>query len=430
MRLNTFLLSSAALMASATVGLAADLPSKKAAPVDYVRVCTIGSFTGFVVPGSDTCLKVGGWMRYTAKWTEPRWTTPGNGRAANGLVQQARASLKMDARTTTEYGLLRGFYDIRVDQGGSAVIDKAYIQFAGLHAGKIQSLFDFYADDASYGDAGLGSDHSAIALGYTASFGGGFYGVISLEDPSPVRTGLTYGDKLPYYGGQRAPDLVAAVGVEQSWGAAKLSGAVHQMYTPNVVGAAGTPFAGVSTANTEYGYAIQGGVKINLPALGAGDALFLQAAYADGAVAYLGLPGTAFGSLGGGSYSSAYDFAYNKAGGLKRTTGYNVLAAFEHSWSPTFFSNVFGGYTVYDPSKQFIGGDYIAYNPAGASFVARKAEVIQVGANVAWKPVKNFQIAVEATYFDVKLNRAVTVAGAPKKSDNAWQSLLRIQRDF
>ena len=175
---------------------------------------------------------------------------------------------------------------------------------------------------------------------------------------------------------------------------------------------------------------MQGGLKINLPALGAGDALFLQAAYADGAVAYLGLPGTAFGALGGGSYSSAYDFAYNNVGGLKRTTGYNVLAAFEHSWSPTFFTNVFGGYTVYDPGKQFIAGDYRAYNATGASFVARKAEVIQVGANVTWKPVKGLLIAAEATYFDAKLNRSVPVSTIVKKSDNVWQALLRIQRDF
>ena len=63
MRIHSLFLSSAALVASATVGLAADLPSKKAAPVDYVKVCTIGAFTGFVIPGSDTCLKVGGFVQ-------------------------------------------------------------------------------------------------------------------------------------------------------------------------------------------------------------------------------------------------------------------------------------------------------------------------------------------------------------------------------
>lgn len=432
MRISSLFLSSAALLASATLGQAADLPSKKAAPVDYVKVCSIGgSFTGFVIPGSDTCLKMGGWMRYTAKYSQPYWTgKPGNGRNANGLVQQARASLKMDARTTTEYGLLRGFYDIRVDQGGSAVIDKAYIQFAGLHAGKIQSIFDFYADDASYGDAGLGSDHSSIALGYTYQFGGGFYAAISLEDPSATR-----GSQAAGYAGQRAPDFVGAVGADMSWGSFKLSGAAHQLYTSNAafVLANGST---INSASSEYGYAVQGGVKINLPALGPSDALFLQAAYADGAVSYLGLPGTSFGHLvGGTTHNSAYDFGFDRNGSVKKTKGWNVTAALEHVWSPNWATNVFGGYTVYDPGKTSASAvSYVAYSATGVAIEARKAEVAQVGANLTWTPVKNFRIAGEVTYFNVKLDKGVSYnTAAPtvyKKSDSSVQTLLRIQRDF
>ena len=64
MKLIKSLLLGTAAGFAATAGVqAADLPSKKAAPVDYVRVCTIGSFTGFVIPGSDVCLKVGGFVR-------------------------------------------------------------------------------------------------------------------------------------------------------------------------------------------------------------------------------------------------------------------------------------------------------------------------------------------------------------------------------
>ena len=40
--------------------------------------------------------------------------------------------------------------------------------------------------------------------------------------------------------------------------------------------------------DTEYGFAVQGGVKINLPFIAAGDVLWLQAAYAQGAINYLG----------------------------------------------------------------------------------------------------------------------------------------------
>ncbi len=51
MRISSFLLGSAAALSVAGGAFAADLPSTKAAPVEYVRVCTIGEVTGFVVPG-------------------------------------------------------------------------------------------------------------------------------------------------------------------------------------------------------------------------------------------------------------------------------------------------------------------------------------------------------------------------------------------
>ena len=73
MKLIKSLLLGTAAGFAATAGVqAADLPSKKAAPVDYVRVCTIGSFTGFVIPGSDVCLKIGGFVRYQYTYSQPQ----------------------------------------------------------------------------------------------------------------------------------------------------------------------------------------------------------------------------------------------------------------------------------------------------------------------------------------------------------------------
>jgi hypothetical protein len=393
MRISTLFLSSAALLASATLGQAADLPSKKAAPVDFVKVCNINNaFTGFVIPGTDTCLKVGGFVRYQSTFNEPKWTGVGagrvNGRTANAVSFAAKASLKLDARQTTEYGLLRSFADIRVDQSGSAAIDKAYIQFGGLHAGLIQSVFDFYADDASYGSAGLGSDHSAVSLGYTAQFGGGLYGVVAVEDATTTRVGGAFA-------GQRAPDLVAAFGAEQSWGSAKLSAALHQL-------------SDKGGSSNEYGYAVQAGVKILVPALGASDALFLQAAYADGATAYLGKAGPGFGNLAGSTSLADYSIVNS---GIKSVTGYNVTAAFEHAFSSTVFGNVFGGYTVYDSNN-----------------LCNKAEVVQAGVNLTWIPVKGFKVGAEVSMYSSKFANA-PIAGL-KKSGDSVQSLIRIQRDF
>src|SRR3954451_13086677 len=106
------LLSTGALFSVATAAQAADLPSRKAEPVDYVRICTLGSFTGFVIPGTDVCLKVGGFVRYqyTVNQVQHGFRyVPGVGgynsvtgfSQANGNGQRTDASLKLDARTET-----------------------------------------------------------------------------------------------------------------------------------------------------------------------------------------------------------------------------------------------------------------------------------------------------------------------------------------
>lgn len=62
--IQSLLLATAAGLAATAGVQAADLPARKAAPVDDARLCTMGSFTGFVIPGSDICLKIGGFVRY------------------------------------------------------------------------------------------------------------------------------------------------------------------------------------------------------------------------------------------------------------------------------------------------------------------------------------------------------------------------------
>src|ERR1700689_4816216 len=41
---------------------AADLPTLKAAPIAYVMTCNVGGMAGFVIPGSDTCLRISGYV--------------------------------------------------------------------------------------------------------------------------------------------------------------------------------------------------------------------------------------------------------------------------------------------------------------------------------------------------------------------------------
>ncbi len=60
--IKSLLLGSAAGIVAAATAQAADLPTRKAAPVEYVRVCNVGGITGWTLPGSDTCLKLSGYI--------------------------------------------------------------------------------------------------------------------------------------------------------------------------------------------------------------------------------------------------------------------------------------------------------------------------------------------------------------------------------
>jgi hypothetical protein len=482
MKLIKSLLLGTAAGFAATAGVqAADLPSKKAAPVDYVRVCTIGSFTGFVIPGSDICLKIGGFVRYqyTYNQTQHAFTyVPGTTLGYPGLPgrfisagsgQSATASIKLDARTTTEYGLLRSFADMRIGQsspqfpgGGSqgAAIDKAYIQFGPWSFGKFQSFFDFYAD-AFNNIGGLGSDVSVVGAAYSFNFGNGFFVTAALEDrpqtgingvvafPStafglasitPASTNPSVTFNSPFYNtsayGYRVPDAVVQLLWDpgaNGWGSAQLSGAVHQARVTSGVNPLLTNQLDVST---KYGWAIQGGVKVNLGMLGAGDTAYVQAAYTQGALSYIGIGN---GTSNGGftinpvsniiATSDAYAVGFG--GSTKLAEGFNVLAAIDHYWAPNFDTALWGSYTrVNNPSNVIFTG--------GGAATVPDYYYWQLGAQATWVPVKGIKFAGTVNWYQVNRSNAVqdfvtvgpTTYNVAKKDANGIQAALRIQRDF
>ena len=59
------LMGSAAGLMAVSAAQAADLPVK-AAPVEYVKVCSLYGAGFWYVPGTDTCMKIGAWLRVEA----------------------------------------------------------------------------------------------------------------------------------------------------------------------------------------------------------------------------------------------------------------------------------------------------------------------------------------------------------------------------
>jgi hypothetical protein len=233
--------SAAALMgiALAPGARAADLPALQAAPIEYVRICDASGAGFFYIPGTDTCLRVGGLVLGELRGFDPSYSVAGtlfygngvphlgkgfvplasqyiNARSRDATDFSALGRVELDARTQSPFGTLRSF--IRVDSyygsNGSAAlgslgqlpnafnttagtsaprdtttINKAFIQFAGLTAGFAQSMFDFYADAYNY--LGLrGSNASVAMFAYTATFGDGFSATLSAEDQPDRRAAI------------------------------------------------------------------------------------------------------------------------------------------------------------------------------------------------------------------------------------------------
>ena len=102
-------------------------PPVKAKPVQYVRICS-GYGDGFsYVPGTDTCVKLGGYLRVQTEYNMGGGATPDGtlGQVAQARYNRAdtndvdfrvRASLTFDARSQTEFGVLRSYVELGIQQ--------------------------------------------------------------------------------------------------------------------------------------------------------------------------------------------------------------------------------------------------------------------------------------------------------------------------
>lgn len=413
----TFKLATAAAMvlASATASNAADLAKKAPAAVDYVKVCDTYGAGFFYIPGSDTCLKIGGYARFNFMGGDesygvsdlPYYGKYGQNRGANAISTSARFQLEVDARSMTEFGLLRAFgaLQFNASSGGStgANPDKAYIQWAGLSAGYKTSNWDFFTGEALggvYGDEQ--HDDTVNLLSYTFGIGNGVTATIGVEDPSFAgRYGGTLASGTNVYGatygGVKAPDVVANINVTQAWGSAQVMAVAHEDYGSTSVNDGG------------WGFAVGAGAKINLPMLGAGDELGIQAAYADGALRYLSdnLSSSNNNNTGKAGFSP-WDFGNNG----DSSTGWSALVGLKHVFTPTVSAAADFGWVSVDLGDS-----------SNISF-----DQYTVRGSVTWTPVKNLAISAGVDYRNTNFNSNGNALGLA--DGDGWAGTLRVQRSF
>src|SRR5215472_16492891 len=123
MTLGRILLVSLCSAASLTIvsgAQAADLPVKAKA-VEYVRVCSLYGQGFFYIPGTDTCIKLGGYLRVDTTFGggiqgTPAWSGDAGqrNRYFNDWASRSRLFFTVDTRTSTEYGLVRTYGEMRL----------------------------------------------------------------------------------------------------------------------------------------------------------------------------------------------------------------------------------------------------------------------------------------------------------------------------
>jgi hypothetical protein len=417
--------------------------------------------------------------------------------------------LTVDTRTATEYGVARTFLEVTFSwtsgsyagtgvggtfysaaaqaggfggvanpsdggiAGGSVGVFFAFIQFAGFTMGKTVSQFDApwtsYPANNFDGLVGGGGTITGVnQLTYTAQFGNGVSGTLSAQDPVAYMQGgllnltgataagmLSGANGISNIAGTRAPELIAALEIDQAWGLFKASIAAHNN-TPGYYGA--TELTGHPNGN--WGFAVQGALSIENIPTGVGDVINLQGIYTDGATRYnlqnivavnysmfrgASLPG-AYQSIG---FANAPDAVYSGTSvasgtGLENVRTWGFRGGYTHNWNPYWNSGFYGAYAAIEYGNN--GKAVICANAVALLALVGTCNpdfnIAQAGIITRWTPVKNMTFSGDFAWTRIDQKYAGTVvaptlAGVAKpaavyelKDQDSFNFLLRAQRNF
>jgi hypothetical protein len=332
---RTFIVGSAATLIAICGAQAADLPAKAKA-IEYVQICSAYGAGFWFIPGTDTCIKLGGYLRVDTTFNggaqgQPAWNgdTGQQNRYRDYYSSRSRMAFTVDTRTATEYGAVRTFVQanfqfttlgnntfnpnnmnttlgnnaqlLESPGGGYVAVESIFVQFAGFTFGKSASAYAspwqaFPGNISSFLIGGHDTQTGVNNIQYTKQFDNGVSATIGLDDPVVWERTAVY--NLAYglnaagtggnaYAGVHAPDIVGNVRIDQAWGLVQVSGAAHQVNGSYDFLTAGTaqPTALSEIGghpDSKWGGAVMAALQIkNLPT-GAGDDIKVDATYAMG----------------------------------------------------------------------------------------------------------------------------------------------------
>ncbi len=440
--------------------------------VEYVKICSLYGVGYYYIPGTDTCIKIGGYVRWEAYHNEvgghyaDRVPTGGDGtftRNASDFGMQARFRLTGDIRTQTEYGTLRAYFAFGVNAlntaaavGGAVTtntvsMERAFIQFAGFTIGRSDTFFAFY-NGAAYGLVPMFLDGSSGPAGhnvfaYTWQFGNGLSASLSIEDQG-ARTkpivdlnvtdlfGSAAAPNVTDRSGGHIPDIVGNLRVDQAWGSAQIMGGLAAVRANYFAGNGVNCTGNNTTCNhpgDEWGWGVGAGLTLKMP-WDAKDTLSGVIAFAKGATGFVShANGQNFIHRQGIGLGAQVDAVFANpgtlagyGGQLELTEAWGGTVAFEHYWTPSLRTSWVLGYlnVEYNDTAKALIASNLGGACAGANirFVAGTISncdpdyaLWRIASRTMWNPVANLDIGVEVAYtkVDTAFAGSAVLAGSP-----------------
>ncbi|MGE7370016.1 porin [Neorhizobium sp. NPDC001467] len=145
MNIKSLLLGSAAALAAVSGAQAADaIVAAEPEPMEYVRVCDAFGAGYFYIPGTETCLKIGGYVRFQVDGRSD-FDLDGFGTVEDGGYRtNTRGHLVVQAKSDTELGTLTGLITMEANTNSDDdfFLDETYIELGGLRVGYFYNYFD------------------------------------------------------------------------------------------------------------------------------------------------------------------------------------------------------------------------------------------------------------------------------------------------
>ncbi|MBZ9814970.1 porin [Mesorhizobium sp. CA7] len=241
MNIKSLLLGSAAALIAVSGARAADAVTvAEPEPAEYVKICDVYGSGYFYIPGTETCLRIGGYVRYdiglgdVGSFDGAKNVDHQDGDIHSTWYKNTRFTLKTWTGQETELGTLKTYTETRFNFGNNnrgasfnpvtggyldnpagnknVSLNFAWIQLGGLRVGKDESAFDTfigYAGNVIQDTLVPYGDFDTNVVQYYFDAGNGFSAVVSLEEGAG-----TVGTIDSY-----VPHVVGGVKYTQGWGA-------------------------------------------------------------------------------------------------------------------------------------------------------------------------------------------------------------------